>query len=80
MGLILTIQGQFTDHQRIAHTLSIMEILELFATESLAVAWFERVRWQGVHVFPLRQHGTDVRQPCSIRARPPLFSSRREPG
>ena len=25
-----------------------MEILELFATESLAVAWFERVRWQGV--------------------------------
>ena len=33
---------------RIANTLSIMEILELFATESLAVAWFERVRWQGV--------------------------------
>ncbi len=33
--------------KRIANTLSIMEILALFATEADAVTWFEEVRWDG---------------------------------
>ena len=32
---------------RIAHTLRIMELLSLFATESDAVTWSEEVRWNG---------------------------------
>ena len=33
--------------KRTANTLSIMEVLSLFATESDAVKWFEEVRWNG---------------------------------
>ncbi len=33
--------------KRTANTLSIMEVLSLFATESDAVTWFEEVRWNG---------------------------------
>ena len=33
--------------KRIASTLSIMEVLSLFATEADAVKWFEDVRWKG---------------------------------
>ena len=33
--------------KRIANTLSIMEILSLFAMEADAVKWFEDVRWNG---------------------------------
>ena len=33
--------------KRTANTLSIMEVLSLFATEADAVTWFEDVRWNG---------------------------------
>ena len=36
--------------KRIANTLSIMEVLSLFATEADAVKWFEDVRWNGTPV------------------------------
>ena len=34
--------------KRIANTLSIMEVLSLFATEADAMKWFEDVRWKTV--------------------------------
>ena len=38
--------------KRIAQTLSIMEVIELFATEADAVNWFELVRWNGKPACP----------------------------
>ena len=54
--------------KRTANTLSIMEVLSLFATESDAVKWFEEVRWNGTPTCThCEQHGQPVTTEDSTR-------------
>ena len=51
--------------KRIANTLSIMEVLSLFATEADAVKWFEDVRWNAPQSVPIAA----IRKICHDRRR-----------
>ena len=46
-----------------ANTLSIMEIMSLFATEADAVTWFELVRWNGIPTCPHCDRTEQISQP-----------------
>ena len=56
--------------KRIAHTLSIMELLSLFATESDAVTWFEEVRWNGT---PTCTHCGNTEHLTQPKSRPDAY-------
>ena len=38
--------------KRIAETISIVELLDMFSTEEKAVEWLEDLRWGGKHICP----------------------------
>ena len=57
--------------KRIANTLSIMELLSLFATESDAVTWFEEVRWNGT---PTCTHCSNTENLSRPKTRPDAYS------